>query len=77
MKKYVTATLYCGLLLSSGSSYSANTDLLEQLSNEKIIGNDTTSPFSSTEGSAAVPESPPIKTAPRPAKPQAKPLPVA
>lgn len=49
MNKYFSAAICCGLLLSTGKSYSAGTELLDQLSREKIIGNDSTNPFIAPE----------------------------
>jgi len=64
MNKYFSAALYCGLLLSGGQAVAAGTDLLERLNNEKIIGNDSTSPFIAPETTTNPPDA-----APQPAKP--------
>ncbi|WP_312134064.1 hypothetical protein, partial [Leclercia sp.] len=64
MNKYFSAALYCGLLLSGGKAFSAGTELLERLNNEKIIGNNSTNPFISSETTTT-----PLDTAPQQVKP--------
>ncbi|WP_333854585.1 hypothetical protein, partial [Leclercia sp.] len=56
MNKYFSAALYCGLLLSGGKAFSAGTDLLERLNNEKIIGNGSTNPFIASEATTNPPD---------------------
>lgn len=67
MNKYFSAALYCGLLLSGGKAFSAGTDLLERLNNEKIIGNDSTNPFISSETTTNPPDAAPPQA--KPARP--------
>ena len=73
MNKYFSAALYCGLLLSGGKAFSAGTDLLERLSNEKIIGNDSTNPFSAPNTTPNPPDAAPQTK--KPVRPAARALP--
>ena len=73
MNKYFSAALYCGLLLSGGKAFSAGTDLLERLNNEKIIGNGSTNPFIASEANTNPPDAAPPKA--EPARPSARAVP--
>jgi len=64
MNKYFSAALYCGLLLSGGKAFSAGTDLLERLSNEKIIDNGSTNPFIASEATKNPSDATPQKAKP-------------
>ncbi|MEL2240559.1 hypothetical protein PAS25_06045 [Leclercia adecarboxylata] len=74
MNKYFSAALCCGLLFAAGKSYSSGTELLEQLSREKIIGTDSVNPFSAPEATPSRPDAPSKAT---PALPKVKPVCVA
>lgn len=69
MNKYFSAALCCGLLFAAGKSYSSGTELLDQLSREKIIGTDSVNPFIAPEAAPSRPDTP-SKVAP--ASPKAK-----
>ena len=72
MNKYFSAAFCCGLLLSTGKSYSAGTELLDQLNREKIIGSDSVNPFIAPEVTPSrTHTSSPMKA---PVKPKAKPV---
>ncbi len=73
MNKYFSAALYCGLLLSGGKAFSAGTDLLERLSNEKIIGNDSTNPFTAPSTTPNPPDAAPQTK--KPVRPAARAVP--
>ncbi|MNB85111.1 FKBP-type peptidyl-prolyl cis-trans isomerase FkpA precursor [compost metagenome] len=75
MNKYFSAALCCGLLLSTGTSSSAGTDLLDQLNKENIIGNDSPNPFIAPEVTPSRHQTPSSLLAPLP--PKAKPAPVS
>lgn len=75
MNKYFSAALCCGLLLSTGKSFSAGTELLDQLNKENIIGNDSPNPFIAPEVTPSSHQA--SSSLPAPVPPKAKPAAVS